>query len=145
MAKILKQRIFKKHIVQDELNEEQGIKKQNPSSDVSNKKKSDNKAKSGENLNADGVIVTRSGKVVKCLNCEYSKKEVDTNHFLWNCPNLGYCNRCGVQHFPLGPDCQHKDDRLFNYDTYLEREKKKVMQKRFHFSLITKMKRKRNN
>ena len=82
-------------------------------------KKKDNKE------STDKKLYSKKGKLVECLNCKHApkNKNKDTNHYLSNCPNLGYCYQCETQHFPLGHDCKFEDVSIFNYDKYLENKK----------------------
>jgi len=65
-----------------------------------------------------------SDKTKKCINCENSKK-ADSNHSIWKCSNINYCYKCRSKHLAFGPECPHKDIKIFNYDSYLEKQNKK--------------------
>ncbi len=114
----LKAKMHRKDISLDENREEESFKKQSFTSNSTRKS-------SGGNLKdipSDGPIVNRFGKLIECFNCKHAKNPSNTNHFLWNCTNLGYCNQCKIRHFSMGPDCPHQDIKIFNYDNYLKRK-----------------------
>jgi len=65
-----------------------------------------------------------SDKVKKCLNCSNSKK-ADSSHSIWKCTNIEYCYKCKLKHLAFGPECPHKDLKIFNYESYLDKQNKK--------------------
>ena len=119
--KVLKLKLVRKDISIDETKEEDNFKRL-PSNFNSHKKSSAAALNSNKDTHSDGPILNKAGKLIECLNCKHAKNPNNINHFLWNCYNLSYCYQCKAHHFPMGPECEHQNSKVFDYETYLKRK-----------------------
>ena len=73
----------------------------------------------------ESIDLKRNQNVEKCANCKFSSKAENFQlHRLWYCHDLNFCYRCNHKHLALGPDCKFKDRRIFDYEAYLDKNKR---------------------
>jgi len=68
--------------------------------------------------------VQRKISVERCANCKFSTKPESAQlHRIMKCHDINFCHRCNLRHLAMGPQCNFKDKKVFDYESYLEKKK----------------------
>ena len=114
---------LRKHLLRKDIQSEENKQESGETHSSNNTGLAKNTTSKAKSTTSGGPLLDKNGNLVECYNCKHSKK-ANSNHYMWNCTNLGFCYECRVEHFPLGPDCPNKDSSKFDYDKFIARQQK---------------------